>query len=164
MTHKPHVYIQRHTTTRILASLTKVCTNKNDDHNWEQPYGRFFLPTSQLITDIRSTRKTCTKKNKVLNPYDWIPNHQFGFRQAHSRVQQRHRITDVINKAMENRQYCTAVILDISQAFDKVSRVLFKIKRLSPLKYFNMLKSYLSERQFETTLNGEGQAAFTSTP
>jgi hypothetical protein len=43
-------------------------------------------------------------KKKNLNPYDWIPNHQFGFRQAHSTVQQCHRITDVINKAMENRQ------------------------------------------------------------
>jgi hypothetical protein len=86
------------------------------------------------------------KINKDLNPYDWIPNHQFGFRQAHSTVQQSHRITDVINKAMENRQYCTAVILDVSQAFDK--GLLIKIKRLLPLQYFNLLKLYLNERQF----------------
>jgi hypothetical protein len=92
------------------------------------------------------------KINKDLNPYDWIPNHQFGFRQAHSTLQQCHRITDVINKAMENRQYYTAVFLDVSQAFDKVWHpgLLLKIERLLPLKYFNLLKSYLNERQFET--------------
>jgi len=27
---------------------------------------------------------------------------------------------DIINKAMENQQYCTAAFLDVSQAFDKV--------------------------------------------
>jgi len=48
------------------------------------------------------------KINKDLNPQDWIPNHHFRFRQAHSTVQQCHRLTDVINKAMENQQYCTA--------------------------------------------------------
>jgi hypothetical protein len=48
---------------------------------------------------------------------------------------------------MGNRQYCTAVFLDVSQAFDKVWHpgLLFKIKRLLPLKYFNLLKSYLSD-------------------
>jgi hypothetical protein len=55
-----------------------------------------------------------------LNPQDWIPNHQFGFRQAHSTVQQCQRITHVISKAMENQQYCTAAFLDVSQALDKL--------------------------------------------
>jgi hypothetical protein len=65
-------------------------------------------------------KRILKKINKDLTPYDLIPNLQFGFRQAHSTVQQCHRITDVINKAMENRQYYTAVFLDVSQAFDKV--------------------------------------------
>jgi hypothetical protein len=66
-------------------------------------------------------------------------------------------IKDVINKAMENRQYCTAVFLVVSQAFDKVWHpgLLLKIKRLLPLKYFNLLQSYLSGRQFEIQFNGE---------
>jgi hypothetical protein len=52
---------------------------------------------------------------------------------------------------MENRKYCAAVFLDVSQAVDKVwhPRLLIKIKILLPLQYFNLLKSYLSERQFE---------------
>jgi hypothetical protein len=58
---------------------------------------------------------------------------------------------------MENRQYCTEIFLDVSQEFDKVwhTGLLFKIKRLLPLKYFNLLKSYLSELQFVTKFNGE---------
>jgi len=58
--------------------------------------------------------------NTDKNPQDWTPHHQFVFRQAHSTVQQRHHITDTINKALEDQQYCSAVFLDVSQAFDKV--------------------------------------------
>ena len=73
-----------------------------------------------------------------MNPQDWIPNHQFGIQQAHSTVQQCHCITDIINKAMENQQYCTAAFLDVSQAFDKVWHpgLLFKIKKNLILKLF----------------------------
>jgi hypothetical protein len=121
------------------------------------------LPTNQLTTDnFKSTRKAYTQKiNKDLNSQDWIPN-QFGFRQAHSTVQQCQRITDIINKAMENQQYCTAAFLDISQAFDKVWHpgLLFKIKRILPSSYFNLLKSYLNECQFETKFNGETSSCF----
>jgi hypothetical protein len=81
--------------------------------------------------------------NKDLNPQDWIPNHQSGFRQAHSTVQQCHRIKDIINKAMENQQHCAAAFLDVSQAFDKAWHpgLLFKIKKILPSSYFNLLKS-----------------------
>jgi hypothetical protein len=58
--------------------------------------------------------------NKDLRPEKWIPNHQFGFRQGHSTIQQIHRITNIINKAFEERNYCTTVFLDVSQAFDRV--------------------------------------------
>jgi len=77
-------------------------------------------------------------------------------------VQQCHRITDVINKAMENQQYCTVELLDVSQAFDEVWHpwLLFKIKRILPSSYFNLLKSYLHERQFETKFNGEATNRF----
>jgi len=79
--------------------------------------------------------RQCQNAKKIykdLNLQDWIPYHQFGFRKAHSTVQQCHRITDVINKAMENQQYCTVAFLDVRQAFDKVWHpgLLFKIKRI----------------------------------
>jgi hypothetical protein len=49
-----------------------------------------------------------------------IPNHQFGFRQRHSTIEQTHRIVQRIKEALENKQYCSAAFLYISQAFDKV--------------------------------------------
>jgi len=103
----------------------------------------FYWPISLLPAISKVLEKLTLKKvNKDLNPQDWIPNHQSGFRQAHSTVQQCHRITHVINKAMENQQYCTAACLDLSQAFDKVWHrgLLFKIKRILPSTYFNPLK------------------------
>ena len=97
-----------------------------------------------------------------MNPQDWIPNHQSGFRQAHSTAQKCLRITDVINRAMENQQYCTAPFLDVSQTFDKVWHrgLLFKSKRILPSNYFKLLKSYLNESQFETKFNGESSSRF----
>jgi hypothetical protein len=49
-----------------------------------------------------------------------IPNHQFGFRHRHSTIEQTHRILQRINETLENKQFCSAALLDISQAFDKV--------------------------------------------
>ena len=51
---------------------------------------------------------------------DWIRSHQFGFRKAHSTIQQCHRLTTIINKALQDHQYCSVVFLDVSQSFDKV--------------------------------------------
>jgi hypothetical protein len=56
----------------------------------------------------------------VLKNNRLIPNHQFGFRQRHSTIEQMHRIIQRINEALENKQYCSAAFVDISQAFDKV--------------------------------------------
>ena len=82
--------------------------------------------------------------------------------QAHSTVQQCHRITDTINKALEDQQYCTAVFLDVSQVFDKVwyPGLLFKIKRTLPSGYYNLLKSYLQDRHFITKFNNETSSCF----
>ena len=126
-----------------------------------------YRPISLLPTISKVLEKLILRKiSKDLNPQDWIPNHQFGSRQAHSTAQQCHRITDVIKKAMDKRQYCTAAFLDVSQAFDKVWHpgLLFKIKRILLSNYFNLLKSYLNERQFETKFMRKLQAASTSIP
>jgi hypothetical protein len=79
-----------------------------------------------------------------------IPNHQFGFRQRHSTIEQTHQVVRKINEALENKQYCSAAFLDISQAFDKVwhTGLLYKLRRSLPLNYFLILKSYLHNRHF----------------
>jgi len=64
----------------------------------------------------------------------WIPQRQFGFRKAHSNIQQSHRLTDIKNKALEDQQYCSAVFLEVSQAFHKVwhQGLLLKFKKPPP--------------------------------
>jgi hypothetical protein len=66
-----------------------------------------------------------------------IPNYQFGFRQRNSTIEQTHRVVRQINEALENKQYCSAAFLDISQAFDKVwhTGLLYKLRR-SPSELF----------------------------
>jgi hypothetical protein len=79
-----------------------------------------------------------------------IPNHQFGFRQRHTTIEQTYRIVRRIDAALENKQYCSAAFLDISQEFDKVqnSGILYKLRLSLPLNYFLVLKSYLHRRHF----------------
>jgi len=80
-----------------------------------------YRPISLLPIISKVLEKLILERiNKDKNPHDWIPQHQFGFRQAHCKVQQCYRITYTINKALEDQQYCTAVFIDVSQAFDKV--------------------------------------------
>jgi hypothetical protein len=59
-----------------------------------------YRPNSLLPTISKVLEKLILKIiNKDVNPQDWTPNYQFGFRQAHSTLQQCHRVTDIINKA-----------------------------------------------------------------
>jgi hypothetical protein len=79
-----------------------------------------------------------------------VPNHQFGFRQRHSTIEQMHKIILRINEAFENKQYCFAAFLDITQAFDQAwhTGLLHKLRWSLPLNYFLILKSYLHSRHF----------------
>jgi len=51
---------------------------------------------------------------------DKFPDHQFGFRRSHSTIQQCHRITTIISEALDAKEFCPTVYLDVKQAFDKV--------------------------------------------
>ncbi|GBP38957.1 RNA-directed DNA polymerase from mobile element jockey [Eumeta japonica] len=86
-----------------------------------------------------------------------IPTHQFGFREGHGTIEQVHRLVDVIGRALENKLYCCAAFLDISQAFDKVwhSGLLYKIKKMLPHSFFPLLKSYLENRCYEVKINSD---------
>jgi hypothetical protein len=54
-----------------------------------------------------------------LDGHQLIPNHQFGFRQRPSTIEQTHRIVQWINEALEHKQYCSAAFLYITQVLDK---------------------------------------------
>ena len=85
-----------------------------------------------------------------------IPGYQFGFRPGHSPVQQAHRVVNEIVTSLEERTLCTAVFLDVAQAFDKVWHIglLYKLKATLPGPYYLLLKSYLTDRYFQVRYNG----------
>jgi hypothetical protein len=104
-----------------------------------------LLPVSKVFEKIPLKRLLPVVENNRL-----IPNHQFGFRQRHSTIEQMHQIVQRIKEALENKQYCSAAFLNISQAFGKVwhTGLLYKLRRSLPLNYFLILKSYLHSRHF----------------
>jgi hypothetical protein len=63
-----------------------------------------------------------------------IPNHQFGFRQRHSTIEQTHRIVQRINEALETNQHCSAAFLDISHEIGQstASWTPIQVKTVSP--------------------------------
>jgi len=59
--------------------------------------------TVEVYTDGSKTGELLL--NKIYNDthfQEWIPVHQFGLRKAHSTIQQCHRLTDIINKAVDD--------------------------------------------------------------
>jgi hypothetical protein len=62
-------------------------------------------------------------------------------------------------KALHNKERCTSVFLDVSQAFDRAWHpgLLQKIKKHLPT-FFPLLKSYLSNRQFRKRMKEEASA------
>ncbi|KAL1116595.1 hypothetical protein AAG570_005067 [Ranatra chinensis] len=53
---------------------------------------------------------------------------------------------DQISFALEKKEYCGGVFLDVAQAFDRVWHpgLLFKLKRILPSTYYLILQSYLT--------------------
>ncbi|KAI5750924.1 hypothetical protein M8J77_002517 [Diaphorina citri] len=86
----------------------------------------------------------------IINDKELIPNHQFGFRSQHNCIEQVHRLTSLIEKAIEGKKVCSAIFLDVSQAFDKVwhEGLNFKLKKMLPGNLAKILESYLLERFF----------------
>lgn len=108
---------------------------------------------------------TCLSKlfEKVLllrlTPYikqgNIIPSHQFGFRQKHGTIEQVNRITSEIRTTFEHREYCSALFLDVAQAFDRVwlDGLMFKIVQMLPQNTHKLLESYLYKRIFSVRCN-----------
>jgi hypothetical protein len=66
-----------------------------------------------------------------------IPNHQFGFRQSHSTIQQTHQVARKTNEALENKQYCSAAFLDISSIQQSMAYwTSVQVKTVSPSELF----------------------------
>ncbi len=93
----------------------------------------------------------------IIQSENLIPDHQFGFRKQHSTIEQVHRIVNVIKNTLEEKKFCSAVFLDVRQAFDKVwhAGLLYKLKQTLPHTFFKVLNSYLCGRHFQIKLGNE---------
>lgn len=68
---------------------------------------------------------------------------QFGFKNHHSKI-------FVIAGVFVRKEYCLAVFLYVSQAFDRLwhQDLIYKMSKMFPKNYSQRLESYLSKRQF----------------
>ena len=89
-----------------------------------------FLPILSKIMETLLLIRLCP----VITCRKLMPDHQFSFRKYHSTNEQVNREYSIAQKALEDGNFCTAVFLDISQAFDKVWHhgLLHKLKHFLP--------------------------------
>ena len=105
-----------------------------------------LLPVcSKLLEKIIYDRLKATIEEEKL-----ISGRQYGFRIKHSTIEQMHRLINEILLAIEKKQYCIALFMDIEKVFDKVNHksLLETIKKHFPEQIHHLLKSYLSNRTF----------------
>lgn len=117
-----------------------------------------YRPISLLPIMSKLFEKIYLRRLKpVIERKNLIPDHQFGFREKHATIDQVHRITNTIEKALEEKKVCSAVFLDVTQAFDKVwhKGLNCKLKTILPKEHSEMIESYLSERYFYIKQEGE---------
>jgi len=71
--------------------------------------------------------------------------------------EQAHRVTQHVLGAFENKQYSSAVFLDVKDAFDRVRHdgLLFKLKTKLPTAQYLLVKSYLLKRNFMVDVGDE---------
>lgn len=115
-----------------------------------------YRPISLLPVVSKIFEKLLLKQLKgIIEERQLIPSHQFGFRNKHSTIDQVHRITDVIEKALE-KKICGTLFLDVAQAFDKVwhQGLMYKLYGLLPAQS-EILKSYTPERSFRVKHENE---------
>jgi len=66
MTCKPNVYIQRHTTIRILPAIIKYSTNNNDTQTWENSLDVLSYQPISLLLTISKVLENIILKNKQI--------------------------------------------------------------------------------------------------
>ncbi|KAL4085431.1 hypothetical protein QTP88_027290 [Uroleucon formosanum] len=95
--------------------------------------------------------------SKIINDNQIIPHTQFRFQNKHSTIYQIHHLTDSIAYSLENKSYCSAILLDFAQEFDRVWHpgLLHKLKKILPPSYYLFFKSYLEDRFFATKVGSE---------
>lgn len=117
-----------------------------------------YRPISLLPVISKLFEKLLLKRLKsIIDKKKLIPVHQFGFRNQHSTIDQVHRITNEIEKTLEEKKICSTLFLDVSQAFDRVwfQGLEYKLRKLLPEQYADILMSYVTNRIFRVKQEDE---------
>lgn len=127
-------------------------------HKTGKPRGELssYRPISLLPIPMKIFEKLfLIRLKRIVDKNLVIPDHQYGFRSYHSTIDQVHRVTQTIERALEEKKFCTAVFLDVEKAFDRVwhEGLLHKISGLLPGNFCEILKSYLYNRSFKVQYN-----------
>lgn len=117
-----------------------------------------YRPISLLPIISKLFEKLLLRKLKPIKERKKLkPTRQFGFRNKHSTIDQVHRITNLIEKALEENKVCSTAFLDVAQAFDKVNHKALKHKldKYLPKQYSKLLNSYIKNRKFRIKQENE---------
>ena len=122
-----------------LAQIKMLHKPGKDPHQTASYRPISLLPVfSKILEKIMYYRiKTIIEIKKL------ISEHQFGFRNKHSTIEHMHRLINEIIVALENKEYCTALFMDIEKAFDKI-KVYLLVVYLSTCK-IKVLKVYYKQ-------------------
>lgn len=116
-----------------------------------------YRPISLLPTLSKLYEKIIAYRLKsILQDWEILPTFQFGFREAHSTVDQMVRFSEFVNVNFENYKQTAALFLDFQQAFDKVwhTGLIYKMKKLHfPLYLVGVIKSFLEDRSFSVKID-----------
>lgn len=110
-----------------------------------------YRPISLLPIMSKLFEKLLLRQLKpIIEKNHLIPKYQFGFREKHATIDQVHRITDIMEKTLEEQKVCTTVFLDVAQAFDKVWHygLILKLRKMLPKQFADILESYITDRTF----------------
>ena len=155
----PPAHIQLNTQIKLLASSPKTSQSNHGTKTGEKSKRGIFLSTNQPSTHfVKYTSKTHpnkTHKRTKLHGLDTMAPIWISQKSLNNPTVP--RLVDTINKALEEKSYCPAVFLDVSQAFDIVWHrgLLLKILQTLPTNYFSILQSYLQCRYLTITYNNE---------
>jgi hypothetical protein len=110
-----------------------------------------YRPISLLNIISKVFEKLLLKRlQSIAESKKLITDHQFGFWKQHATIDQVHRVVTVIDQALEEKEFCPSVFLDVSQAFDRVwhQGLLHKLKPMFTGTYCAIIQSYLENRDF----------------
>jgi len=105
---------------------------------------------SQILEKILLQRLTPTIYDSKL-----IPSQQFGVRKKHGIIEQAHRLVNKIHNDLENKRYCAAAFIDISQFFDKVwhTGLFYKLKPCIPTHSIRDTEVVSHRQDFSSTIS-----------